>query len=286
VQISLLGIQTKCNAEPNLFYHVSCVEQILDLRTLLESKQLQHDGGFKFVRTISGIAPSYESVHIAIDDWFENAGTSFDLQEYNEHEKAYNEWGILALIRMTDHLRHVEDGDNNCSCDPEPERPIYSTKERIPRLLSEVLASITKVEQIDNIPKWWLDYLFLPEYDTEGEEEEGPEGANKGKEPLDAEEDSSHVSRKATDLEMKERRKKVVDHIKKLKREIAERSKLKDKDHEEAREREVGPRVQDGVEKDYTEKTAENTSESRVSEKASSVQVAEKDTNDELVGGK
>jgi hypothetical protein len=116
---------------------------------------------------------------------------------------------------MRDHLRHARDGDNNCSCDSEPERPIYSTKERTPRLLSEVLAFITNVKQIDNIPKKLLDFLFQPEYDTEEEEEEDPEGATKGKELLDAEEDSSQVTRKATDLEMNERRKKSVDHIKK-----------------------------------------------------------------------
>lgn len=82
MQISRLGIQTKRNAEPNWFYHVSCVEQILDLSTLLESKQLQYDGGFKLADGIFEITPSYEAVHIAIDDWFENAGTSFDLHEY------------------------------------------------------------------------------------------------------------------------------------------------------------------------------------------------------------
>jgi hypothetical protein len=100
---------------------------------------------------------------------------------------------------------------------------------------------------------------------------------------------------------------------KKMKKEITNRSEMKDKD-QEAREHEVGPRVQDGGEKGSTEKNptrrqveeiaiiekniaekvgaeaaekaVEKTTESEVSEKEISVQVTEKDTNNELAGGK
>ncbi|KAE9365414.1 hypothetical protein N431DRAFT_496510 [Stipitochalara longipes BDJ] len=234
---------------PNYFYHVSCVEQILDLSALLAPKQLQHDWGMKLRSGLFGVITCYYPVHMAIDDWFENAGLSFDLDVYTDHKEAYRRWEMLTQFRAMDHVRHIQDGNNECSCDPEPERPIYSTKERTPRLLSEVLASIEEVEQIDDIPKEWLEILAEPEYETENEES----SADVAKDKESVDDTDGQKPRKATDLEMKERRKELVDYIKELKAEI-EKSRLDDKDHQDAKKDEFNLRDQSAVEPDATEK--------------------------------
>jgi hypothetical protein len=184
--------------------------------------------------SLLGVSTCYHPTHIAIDDWFENAGSSFDLGEYKDHKEAHKNWETLTLFRFTGHFKHPQDGDTECSCCPEPERPTYSTKTRTPCLLSEILASIAEVEQLDGIPKDWQDFLSQLEYETDDEEDPG--GVTENKEPLNAEAQVTD-SRKATDLEVKGRRKELVDFIKELKK--VTKSKLKDKDQKQAREREV-----------------------------------------------
>jgi hypothetical protein len=202
VSLRIFEIKTNSITAPNYFYHVSCVEQILDLRALLAAKQLQHEWGMKLHKNLFRVAPCYYPVHMAVDDWFENAGLSFDLDVYKDHEEAYRMWEMLTQFWTSDHVRHIQDGTERCSCGPEPERPTYSTKERAPRLLSEVLASIEEgVEQIDNLPKELLEFLAQPEYDTENEEDSAD--LTKGKESVNANE--CQKVRKPTDLEMKRR---------------------------------------------------------------------------------
>jgi hypothetical protein len=146
----------------------------------------------------------------------ENAGSSFDLGEYKDHKEAHKNWETLTLFRFTGHFKHTQDGDTECSCCPEPERPTYSTKTRTPRLLGEVLASIAEVEQIDGIPKDWQDFLSQLKYETNDEEDPG--GVIENKEPLKAMESQVADDKKAADLEIKGRRKELVDFIKELKK--------------------------------------------------------------------
>jgi hypothetical protein len=123
-------------------------------------------------------------------------------------------WEMFTQFWTSDHVRHIQDGTEECSCSPEPERPTYSTKERTPRLLSEVLATIEEgVEQIDNLPKEWLEFLVQPEYDTENEKDFAD--IIKGNESVNTNE--CQKVRKPTDLEMKGRRKELADYIKELK---------------------------------------------------------------------
>jgi hypothetical protein len=60
----------KLNTSQSLIalYHVSCVEQILDLSTLLESKQLLHDWGLALQGSLFGVSTCCYPIHIAIDD--------------------------------------------------------------------------------------------------------------------------------------------------------------------------------------------------------------------------
>ncbi|KAH8749426.1 hypothetical protein BGZ57DRAFT_710906, partial [Hyaloscypha finlandica] len=128
---------------------ISYYRRKLEQFTLLESKHLLHDWGLALQGSLFGVSTCYHPTHIAIDDRFENAGSSFDLGEYKDHKEAHKNWETLTLFRFTGHFKHSQDGDTECSCCPEPERPTYLTKTRTPRLLSEVLASIAEVEQID-----------------------------------------------------------------------------------------------------------------------------------------
>jgi hypothetical protein len=67
------------------------------------------------------------------------------------------------------HATHAKD---QCACGPEPAKPAYSSeKECKPRLLSEVLASIVKIPQIDGIPITWIEYLNGPVDCTEADDD-------------------------------------------------------------------------------------------------------------------
>jgi hypothetical protein len=80
-----------------------------------------------------------------IEDWFANNGRSFDVEEYGRWDKAYNDW---------------ERESSTCTCEPIPEKLAksdYFSAERTPRLLSEALASVAKMRQIDRLPKAFLD---------------------------------------------------------------------------------------------------------------------------------
>jgi len=185
---------------------------------------------------------------MAIDDWFENGGASFDLDVYKDHEEAFSMWETLSQIRASDHLRHIQDREKECSYGPEPERPIYSAKERTPRLLSELLASIKSVEQIDDIPMEWVEFLAQPEYDEKNEED--------SKDVAEAQENMK--PRKATGLEMKERRKELVKHIRDLRAEI-EKLRMERRNQGEPEKGEVDPRDQSAaktvvLEKDLAER--------------------------------
>jgi hypothetical protein len=58
---------------------------------------------------------------------------------------------------------HQIRGEVECTCGPKPEEPnksIYFAKDRTPRLLSEVLTSVAKVQQIDHLPEELLKEKF------------------------------------------------------------------------------------------------------------------------------
>jgi hypothetical protein len=120
------------------------------------------------------------------------------------------------------HATHAKD---QCACGPEPAKPAYSSeKERKPRLLSEVLASIVKIPQIDGIPITWIEYLNGPVDCTEADEDvpgsqsdtTDPKEHQKLEEPgaaANVQADEANSTRKPTDVELKERRQRLVEVI-------------------------------------------------------------------------
>jgi hypothetical protein len=93
-----------------------------------------------------------------IEDWFANSGRSFDIEEYGRWDKAYDDWERESSTRELNYqLGDCRKG--KCTCEPIPEKPAksdYFSAERTPRLLSEALASVAKMRQIDRLPKAFL----------------------------------------------------------------------------------------------------------------------------------
>jgi hypothetical protein len=135
------------------------MEHILDLTALLEPNQIKIGGTSTY--SMLGMAVSGTSgFHPMIEDWFTNSGRSFDVEEYDQWNKAYDNWVRESSIREMNHqLSDCREGE--CTCEPIPEnleKSDYFSAERTPRLLSEVLASVAKVHQIDRLPKAFLDH--------------------------------------------------------------------------------------------------------------------------------
>ncbi|CZR52351.1 uncharacterized protein PAC_02228 [Phialocephala subalpina] len=164
---------------PGDYYHVSCMEQIFDLATLLQPKHLLIKGGATWV-SLWADALQLSKFHSAVEDWFENGGRSYAPEEIEAWEKVYGEWKSGESSQWIRHCIHTHEGET-CDCkplSPEPKKSDYFPHESIPRSLSEVLASIREADQIDSIPQSLLDDLGAPSSDEEG----GDLSSNKGKE--------------------------------------------------------------------------------------------------------
>jgi hypothetical protein len=279
---------------------------MMDLSVLVQSKQLMHEGQFVAIGGLFG-SVGWIDVHMVIEDWYDNNGYSLNKEDYEKHEEEYNNWRTQAMLLRAGRLRHRGDdgGDEH-----EPEKPTFLSGERQPRLLSEALASIADVKQIDGVPKGWLEWLSRPVYETEDKEAEGvaedkednsqgvsknkegdSDGTSKDNEPLSAENIVTQTGRKATDLEMKERRKELVDFIKKMKEEKTEKLKTKDNEQEENSVEETESRGQGvaetgAVQKDAVENLAENgMTEKEVGPQFTENDVAEQATEKDLMNG-
>jgi hypothetical protein len=177
--------------EPDLFYHVSCVEQICDVRTLLESKELGHEGRFPYKSDGFGVALKDRFMHVAIEDWFDSNGASSDLEDYAAHREAHDSWKIMYGTYLERHLVHGRSVEAGRLYGPEPEKSVYSTTHREPRLLSDVLAAVAKVKQIDGMPRRWLKILSASADETPEDGEGEGASENKGKGSLRAAERST-----------------------------------------------------------------------------------------------
>ncbi|KAG9228631.1 hypothetical protein BJ875DRAFT_388989, partial [Amylocarpus encephaloides] len=74
----------------------------------------------------------------------------FDIEEYSHWSKAHAGWERENYNREVKH--QLRCSDRECTCDARPERPQeadYFPPDRTPQLLSEVLASVAGVYQID-----------------------------------------------------------------------------------------------------------------------------------------
>lgn len=74
--------------EPNRWYHVSCMERILDLATLIEPGQFRLEA--PAINSFGGL--SITNFHGAIKDWFKNKGRTYDIENYNRYEKDHKDW--------------------------------------------------------------------------------------------------------------------------------------------------------------------------------------------------
>lgn len=137
------------------------MEQIFDLRSLIEPDQIKMEGGVSLVG-IFGDTLRIQRFHKVVEDWFEHNGCSYSVDEYKRYDKAYDDWKReLSTQETTRQLKHIG-REVECNCGPTPEKPKesdYFAQERTPRLLTEVLAPLAKVKQIDRLPRKLLHQL-------------------------------------------------------------------------------------------------------------------------------
>lgn len=82
------------------------MEQIVDVTSLIESKQLQ----------ISGFGP-------AIMDWYENGGRSYTPEELEAWETVHDEWKHVKGGQWVRHCIHGHEKGEECDCKPLPPEP-------------------------------------------------------------------------------------------------------------------------------------------------------------------
>jgi len=111
---------------------------------------------------------------------------------------------------------------------------VHSTKQRELWLLSDVLAAVSKVKQIDGLPRRWLKLLSPPA--DELSEGGGSEGINedKGNELLQPTEVSAPTSKKAPESETSKRREEFLGFLHKRKEKKINKVKAKEKKRIEA----------------------------------------------------
>jgi hypothetical protein len=142
--------------EPNRFFHISCIEHLFDLREILDQGWMKMEGGISLVG-IFGNTVREERFPTIIEEWFENKGSVFTIDEYKAYKRACEtREGEFSTRWITHCIKNGEDEkhEEQCSCAwemPEVNKSDYFPEERTPRLLSQVLASVAKVSQIDRL---------------------------------------------------------------------------------------------------------------------------------------
>lgn len=119
------------------------------------------EGGISLVG-IFGNTVREERFPTIIEEWFENKGSVFTIDEYKAYKKACETREGERSRRWITHCkkkREDEKHEEQCSCAwdmPEIDKSDYFPEERTPRLLSQVLASVAKVSQIDRLTEKFL----------------------------------------------------------------------------------------------------------------------------------
>jgi hypothetical protein len=112
------------------------------------------EGGTVTYNTQGPVVSTTTRFHPMIQDCFYYNACTFDIKEPRRWGKAYADWERERSCRILEYQWGCQDG--RCSCEPVREGPQetdYFSAERTSRLLSEVLASVTKVHQIDLLPE-------------------------------------------------------------------------------------------------------------------------------------
>ena len=114
------------------------------------------EGGISLVG-LRGDTVREERFPTVVEEWFENRGSVFTIDEYRAYKNAYEtREGERSRRWITHCIKNGEDKEHEeqCSCAwemPEINKSDYFPEERTPRLLSQVLASLAKVSQIDGL---------------------------------------------------------------------------------------------------------------------------------------
>lgn len=143
-------------SQPNRFFHISCIEHLFDLREILDQGWMKMEGGISLVG-IFGNTIREERFPTIVEEWFENKGSVFTIDEYKAYKEACKTREKERSSRWIQHSikkRKDEKHEEQCSCAweiPEINKSDYFPEERTPRLLSQVLASLAKVSQIDRL---------------------------------------------------------------------------------------------------------------------------------------
>ena len=122
------------------------------------------EGGISLVG-IFGNAVKEERFPTIVEEWFENKGSIFTIDEYKAYKKACETREREESNRWFTHCKkngEDEKHEEQCSCAwemPEINKSDYFPEERTPRLLSQVLASLAKVSQIDGLTEKLLTRL-------------------------------------------------------------------------------------------------------------------------------
>ncbi|KAJ5231014.1 hypothetical protein N7489_011722 [Penicillium chrysogenum] len=146
--------QFQLEGQPNQYYHVSCMEQIFpDLSTLVQRGILQMGGG---VNQLTEASWQVSRFHNAIEDWFRYNGRTFDVKIYDRFHREHAEWDQKASTIEINHQLGARGGSSkDCEkCEEVPDEPLrrdYFPEEPRNRLLSEVLASVIGVRQLDGV---------------------------------------------------------------------------------------------------------------------------------------
>jgi len=108
-------------SEPNQYYHVTCMKHILDLTALLELNQIKMKEGISACNILEMPVCMTSRFHSMIEDWFVNSGQSFDIEEYDQWDKAYDNCEQEFFVQEVNHqLSDCRKGEY--TCEPIPEK--------------------------------------------------------------------------------------------------------------------------------------------------------------------
>lgn len=139
--------------EPDQYYHVTCMEQIfIDLTPLVCKGQLNME---ERINRLNSRCYSEDRFQ-AIKDWFYYAGRTYDVQSYENHNKACYEWDVISSsiaidYQVKNHVGKCSDCEQCESTPLEPCKGDYFPNTPQPCLLSDVLASVAGIAHIDGL---------------------------------------------------------------------------------------------------------------------------------------
>ncbi|OKO89278.1 hypothetical protein PENSUB_13813 [Penicillium subrubescens] len=145
-------VPRKLNGEPNIRSAFRFNVKDLSGR-YYERGVLQMEGG---VAQLTSASWQISRFHNAIEDWFRYKGRTFEVKIYDRFKKAHAKWERKASTVEINHQLEAHEGSSqNCEkcgkVPDEPQRKDYFPEEPHSSLLSEVLASVIGVGNLDGV---------------------------------------------------------------------------------------------------------------------------------------